>query len=767
MKKHVTKKFLSALLTVVMLLSVVPLGVITVSAYSPRTTAPSTSNAYYYSNNIFYTSGYGMPNCTCYAYGRAYELLGSKPKLSTGNAGAWWKHNVDNGYYPYGSTPKLGAVAVWDKYDDNQGHVAVVEAINGSQVTISESHYKGTFFNTRTMNSNSSDYLTNYRFRGYIYILEAPAPQYAPTWATITLNGECFTQGESITFTLNSDYATNYTIGIDRYSENGVWLERVLTESITSGYSISSLPVGYYSAYVTAYNNSGGLDSNRVSFIVDPVGHYTYLGNWFQGKILQKSHWKCLRNDNNENVCIYDEGGHSDELWRFNLEEDGTYTIRSEKDGKALQVYQGSDSNGANVNVGDYTGDASQRWYIYEATNGYYLRAKCTAKVLDLYSNDPSNGTNIQTYSFHRGESQVFAIYRGNDVLLCAPILSVQTIDNNLCLAWNDVPSRSSYRVRIWENKKNMDEIVVDEWNVNSTKYFIDLPVGSYEAEVHAYTWWGGYDSNLVSFNINHSWNTDYTIDKQPTCTEKGSKSIHCKDCLEKKNVTEIPATGHSFGSWTTTKAATCTADGTQTRTCSACNHSETKTIAKTGHTVVTDPAVAATCTTTGKTAGSHCSKCNAVITAQQTVPALGHNFGSWTVKTPATATKEGVEERTCHCGAKETRAIPKLGSDKVVSVKLNNKNVDTNYNRSFTLTPSVEVVGKPNYKVSYSSSNTGIATVDANGNVNTVGKGLATITVTVTDSNGNQFKDTCNVKVTFTFAQWLLYIICFGWIWM
>lgn len=42
-------------------------------------------------------------------------------------------------------------------------------------------------------------------------------------------------------------------------------------------------------------------------------------------------------------------------------------------------------------------------------------------------------------------------------------------------------------------------------------------------------------------------------------------------------------------------------------------------------HTVVTDPAVAATCTTAGKTAGSHCSVCNKVITAQTTVAAKGH----------------------------------------------------------------------------------------------------------------------------------------------
>ena len=50
------------------------------------------------------------------------------------------------------------------------GHMAVVEAINGNKVTISESYWKGTNFQTRTINSDGSDYLTAKGFLGYIYI---------------------------------------------------------------------------------------------------------------------------------------------------------------------------------------------------------------------------------------------------------------------------------------------------------------------------------------------------------------------------------------------------------------------------------------------------------------------------------------------------------------------------------------------------------------------------------------------------------------------
>ena len=69
-------------------------------------------------------------------------------------------------------------------------------------------------------------------------------------------------------------------------------------------------------------------------------------------------------------------------------------------------------------------------------------------------------------------------------------------------------------------------------------------------------------------------------------------------------------------------------------------------------HTVVTDAAVAPTCTETGLTEGSHCSECGAIITEQTAIPALGHtwNDGSFT---PATASTPGKITYTCTtCGS-------------------------------------------------------------------------------------------------------------------
>lgn len=46
---------------------------------------------------------------------------------------------------------------------------------------------------------------------------------------------------------------------------------------------------------------------------------------------------------------------------------------------------------------------------------------------------------------------------------------------------------------------------------------------------------------------LDHEWETEYRIDKEPTCMEKGSKSIHCANCSTTKNLVEIDAIGHKY----------------------------------------------------------------------------------------------------------------------------------------------------------------------------------------------------------------------------
>ena len=149
------------------------------------------------------------------------------------------------------------------------------------------------------------------------------------------------------------------------------------------------------------------------------------------------------------------------------------------------------------------------------------------------------------------------------------------------------------------------------------------------------------------------------------TCTTDGKTAgSHCSVCGKViKAQTVIKATGHKYGEWAVTKEPTCTAAGTQTRTCSVCKNIENKTIKAKGHTEVADSAVAATCTTDGKTAGSHCSVCGKVIKAQTVIKATGHKYGEWAVTKEPTCTEDGSQKRSCTvCGNTETQAIKATG---------------------------------------------------------------------------------------------------------
>ena len=71
-----------------------------------------------------------------------------------------------------------------------------------------------------------------------------------------------------------------------------------------------------------------------------------------------------------------------------------------------------------------------------------------------------------------------------------------------------------------------------------------------------------------------------------------------------------------------------------------------------------------ATCTEDGYTGDLACTVCGEVVEYGEVVAALGHNWGEWTVVTPAGDTTPGEETRTCsRCGEVETRELEPLNA--------------------------------------------------------------------------------------------------------
>ena len=97
--------------------------------------------------------------------------------------------------------------------------------------------------------------------------------------------------------------------------------------------------------------------------------------------------------------------------------------------------------------------------------------------------------------------------------------------------------------------------------------------------------------STIKQLTCTHEWGDRETL-KNPTCTEKGQTGVVCHKCGKVKDKKDD--------------------------------------LEPTGHTPVTDPAVAPTETTDGLTEGSHCGVCGVVLQAQEVIPMRDPTIDTW-----------------------------------------------------------------------------------------------------------------------------------------
>ena len=167
-----------------------------------------------------------------------------------------------------------------------------------------------------------------------------------------------------------------------------------------------------------------------------------------------------------------------------------------------------------------------------------------------------------------------------------------------------------------------------------------------------------------------HTWG-EWTVTTPATCSAKGAETRICEACGETETrETAIDENAHAWGEWVTLVEPTCTEKGVQYHVCSFnAMHMELSDIDPAGHTLVKTEANAATCMTEGNMEYWTCSKCGelfsdeeglAGITLAETVtPKAAHTWSDWTVTTPATCEAPGEEVRVCSvCGEEETREI-------------------------------------------------------------------------------------------------------------
>ena len=229
-----------------------------------------------------------------------------------------------------------------------------------------------------------------------------------------------------------------------------------------------------------------------------------------------------------------------------------------------------------------------------------------------------------------------------------------------------------------------------------------------------------------------------------PTCTTDGYTLHKCSVCGTSYKDSTTKATGHSYGNSVVTKQPTCTAEGTAIKTCTKCNATVTEKFPAKGHTAVIDKGYPATCTTAGKTDGSHCSVCNTVIKAQTVINATGHKSSGWIVDKAASIGVKGSKHKECTVCKKvlETAEIPALAKTSISKASVTLSTSTYAYDgKAKTPSVNVKVNGKTlkkdtDYTVSY-SNNTKVGTAK----VTITGKGNYTGSVSKTYSIKNNFK--------------------------
>ena len=197
------------------------------------------------------------------------------------------------------------------------------------------------------------------------------------------------------------------------------------------------------------------------------------------------------------------------------------------------------------------------------------------------------------------------------------------------------------------------------------------------------------------------------------SCIKEGkTEGSHCSECgyvIKAQQI--IPKTEHTYEE-EITKPSTCTEEGIKTLTCTVCGDEKTESIATIAHTEVTDAAVSASCTRSGKTQGSHCSVCKKVIRVQNVIPMTAHQYQ--TKITKALVNKNGASIKSCiKCGSVLKRDI--IYSPKTVELSSENYVYNGKEQKpDVVVKDSIgKVIGGRYYTVSYQGNkNTGIAEV-------------------------------------------------------
>ena len=539
-------------------------------------------------------------------------------------------------------------------------------------------------------------------------------PKLGTTVAVVENYGD--TDGNNVKISWSAcDNATGYDVRV--WDENG---ENILQTfwNVQGTSCFAKLSSGNYRIKITTLNNQFNIwkDGEFRNFSCS-----NNIGSSFYAYLINTATWLHATNDSG-NVVMKSLRKMPDQIWHFELQNDGSYKIVSSDDGRCLTVHNSESGNGTNVEVSTWNGNASQRWFIYGSSGQFKLKAACGNNALDMYGGEEAayDGINLNMWEDNDSSAQKFSIWGLDDIKDSIMNADVRLQYTNCIYTGEEKTPQISIQKNSIELMKDVDFKVSYSDNLNvGTATITIIGMGNYTGKIVKNFEIKKADqilkisvskNNLLigeSIQIQYSGIGDITFKStdeekmiindsgvitgkkagMATIVVTASGDSNYNSCTKEItiNIQQNCVNGqHVWDEGTITSNVTCTHDGIKTYTCKTCKASKIEVIPATGHQASDLCNVKeATCLEAGYTGDIYCKICNTQLQVGTVIPQKQHIWDNGDITKEPTCVDDGLKKYTCTlCKTIKTEIVSALGHQ---HIELRNKKEPTCTQEGYT----------------------------------------------------------------------------------
>ena len=285
----------------------------------------------------------------------------------------------------------------------NDGYYFIGSSLNNNKVLDIENGIIAENTNIQIYDINSSlaqKWYIKYQNNGYYKIISNKDENYCLEVESNGTNVQIARCNEESNqnWIIKKTYDNNYYI----INQNGYYLDLYLA-SLVNGNNIGTF-------------QGNGTKAQKFNFVRTTQGvSYKIISNGFYRIVsaLDNNMVLDLYNGfdlNGTNVQLYKSNGTKAQKWEVTYLDNGYYKISSMLDlTKSFDVASAGTKNGTNVQIYDSNNSLAQQWVIKDAGNGYfYIISNCNGLYLDVANGSATNGANVWMYEKNESKAQKF-----------------------------------------------------------------------------------------------------------------------------------------------------------------------------------------------------------------------------------------------------------------------------------------------------------------------------------------------------------------------